>query len=118
MISACDRVKKKHGGKRKKCWLPAFSSFPPMFSIAFAFSEKTRHIAIALASSFIEEGGILFSSVHPSVCNSYFPSHFSQQPMLHSHAKLGMVLQLGVLHVANGIQVRLLCVTQLSLFWG
>ena len=30
-------------GKRRKCWLPAFSSFPTMLSTLFTFSpEKTR----------------------------------------------------------------------------
>ena len=28
---------RKHGGKRRKCWLPAFSSFPTMFSKGFFF---------------------------------------------------------------------------------
>ena len=36
IISAFDRVKK-HCGKRRKCWLPAFSPFPTMFSKAFFF---------------------------------------------------------------------------------
>ena len=38
------RVKgKKHYGKRRKCWLPAFSPFPTMFSKAFFLSViKTR----------------------------------------------------------------------------
>ena len=30
-------VLRKHCGKRKKCWLPAISSFPTMFSKAFSF---------------------------------------------------------------------------------
>ena len=34
MISTFDRVKK-HCGKRRKCWLLAFSSFPIMFSKGF-----------------------------------------------------------------------------------
>ena len=29
------RVNKKHLGKRRKCWLAAFSPFPTMFSKAF-----------------------------------------------------------------------------------
>ena len=35
-ISLCDRVTK-HCGKRRKCWLPAFSPFPTVFSKAFFF---------------------------------------------------------------------------------
>ena len=34
MIPVCDWVGK-HFGKRRKCWLPAFSPFPAMFSKAF-----------------------------------------------------------------------------------
>ena len=29
---------RKHGRKRRKCWLPAFSPFPTMFSKGFSFS--------------------------------------------------------------------------------
>ena len=28
---------RKHCGKRRKCWLPAFSHFPTMFSKSFSF---------------------------------------------------------------------------------
>ena len=35
-ISLFDRVKK-NCGKRKKCWLPAFSPFPTVFSKSFSF---------------------------------------------------------------------------------
>ena len=30
-----DRVIRKHCAKRRKCWLPAFSPFPTLFSKAF-----------------------------------------------------------------------------------
>ena len=33
-ISLFDRIEK-HSGKRRKCWLPAFSSFPTVFSNGF-----------------------------------------------------------------------------------
>ena len=36
MISLCNRVENVVG-KKRKCWLPAFSPFPTMFSIAFYF---------------------------------------------------------------------------------
>ena len=36
MISLSDRVEK-HCGKRRKCWLPAFSPFGTMFSKALLF---------------------------------------------------------------------------------
>ena len=31
---------RKHCGKRRKCWLPAFSPFPTMFSKAFFFGGR------------------------------------------------------------------------------
>ena len=34
-IEVCLLKGKKHSGKRRKCWLPAFSLFPTMFSKAF-----------------------------------------------------------------------------------
>ena len=35
---------RKHCGKRRKCWLPAFSSFPTMFSKGFFLQcVKSRH---------------------------------------------------------------------------
>ena len=33
----CVGMSRKHGGKRRKCWLPAFSPFPTVFSKAFFF---------------------------------------------------------------------------------
>ena len=33
----CYGISRKHCGKRRKCWLPAFSVFPTMFSKAFHF---------------------------------------------------------------------------------
>ena len=36
-ISLFDRVGKKHCGQRRKCWLPAFSPFSPVFSKSFFF---------------------------------------------------------------------------------
>ena len=39
-INATQKLKfvlEKHFGKRRKCWLPTFSSFPQMFSKAFFF---------------------------------------------------------------------------------
>ena len=35
MIEICFGKGRKHCGKRRKCWLPAFSSFPIMFSKGF-----------------------------------------------------------------------------------
>ena len=37
----CFRKNKKHCGKRRKCWLPAFSLFPTIFSKAF-FSRGVK----------------------------------------------------------------------------
>ena len=31
-------------GKRRKCWLPAFSSFPTMLSTLFTFSPENRRV--------------------------------------------------------------------------
>ena len=36
-IEICFRKGRKHCGKRRKCWLPAFSLFPTMFSKCFLF---------------------------------------------------------------------------------
>ena len=36
-IKTCFGKGRKHCGKRRKCWLPAFSPFPTMFSKAFLF---------------------------------------------------------------------------------
>ena len=33
-VELCFRKSRKHCGKRRKCWLPAFSPFPTMFSKA------------------------------------------------------------------------------------
>ena len=33
---------RKHCGKRRKCWLPAFSPFPTMFSTPFFFFFQGR----------------------------------------------------------------------------
>ena len=33
----CPELVRKHFGKRRKCWLPAFSPFPKMFSKAFLY---------------------------------------------------------------------------------
>ena len=49
-------------------------------------------------------GAYLFRSVCPSIGNQYFLSVFSAT-MHHSHFKLGMLPQLGVLQVAYRIQV-------------
>ena len=40
--------KKKHCGKRRNCWLPAFSPFPTMFSKTFLISRgvKSRNFAV------------------------------------------------------------------------
>ena len=40
-IKICFRKSRKHCGKRRKCWLPAFSPFPTMFSKAF-FSRGVK----------------------------------------------------------------------------
>ena len=39
--SACVGKSRKHCGERRKCWLPAFSPFPTMFSKAF-FSRGVK----------------------------------------------------------------------------
>ena len=37
----------KHCGKRRKCWLPAFSPFPTMFSKGFLYRVvKSRDIVV------------------------------------------------------------------------
>ena len=36
---------RKHCGKRRKCWLPAFSPFPTMFSKAF-FNMVIRNLGL------------------------------------------------------------------------
>ena len=36
-IEVCHGMRRKHCGKRRKCWWPAFSPFPTMFSKAFSF---------------------------------------------------------------------------------
>ena len=37
----------KHCGKRRKCWLPVFSSFPTMFSKGFSLQcVKSRHCMV------------------------------------------------------------------------
>ena len=47
MIFLLNRVEKsrKHCGKKRKCWLPAFSPFPTMFSKAF-FSLESSEVGI------------------------------------------------------------------------
>ena len=46
MISLFDRVEKRCG-KRRKCWLPAFSPFPTVFSKALFFSVvKSRDYVV------------------------------------------------------------------------
>ena len=44
MISLCDRVE--NTGKRRKCWLPAFSPFPTVFSKAFLFRVSERRDSV------------------------------------------------------------------------
>ena len=45
-ISVLDRIEN-IVGKRRKCWLPAFSPFPTMFSKIFSFNvDKTRDLIV------------------------------------------------------------------------
>ena len=52
----CPGKDRKHCGKRRKCWLPAFSSFPTMFPNGFFFrvvkSEDFHLIISSFANSF------------------------------------------------------------------
>ena len=43
---------RKHCGKRRKCWLPAFSPFPTMFSRAFSFGVVKSRVVWYRVNSF------------------------------------------------------------------
>ena len=77
------------------------------------YSPASKNSGVLCFSSVRPFGRV---SVRPSACNQYFPSSVT---MHHSHFKLGMVLWLGVLHVAYRIQVSQLftsCFTTYLIF--
>ena len=53
MIYVFDRVEK-HCGKKRKCWLPAFSPFTTMFSKALFLRVIMSHDCVAELISIIE----------------------------------------------------------------
>ena len=45
-----------HGGKRRKCWLPAFSTFPTVFSKGFFFRVAKKWDCVVELSILSKEG--------------------------------------------------------------
>ena len=81
------------------CLFENFLNFTPPFNF------------LIISPSSMKKGVYCFSSVRPSVRPSFSPKPIFSVVLFaatihHSHLKLGMVLWLGVLHVAYQIQVR------------
>ena len=51
-IEICVGKSRKHCGKRRKCWLPAFSPFPTMFSLAFFSTEVKSWDCVVIGQRF------------------------------------------------------------------
>ena len=49
---------RKHCGKRRKCWLPAFYPFPTMYSKGFFVGEKSGLCGKGLTDHCIEDGSV------------------------------------------------------------
>ena len=52
-------VDRKHGGKMRKCWLPAFSRFPTFSKCLFYRGVKSRMTAVVLSGMIMWQGSIL-----------------------------------------------------------
>ena len=57
---------RKHCGKRRKCWLPAFSPFPAMFSKGFYFSWllKVRSVWLRVKPHLVT--ALVYTNLDPS----------------------------------------------------
>ena len=110
-------------GKGEKCWSPAFTPFPTMFSKGFLFRvvitldcvKVLEHEAVVIALLSLCVVSVQKSFYTPAVLAlfvllpilSFVTNIFCfSATMHHSDFKLGMVLRLGVPHVA--VQVVLL----------
>ena len=62
-IENCLGKGRKHCGKRRKCWLSAFSSFPTMFSKGFLYSVVKSRDCVVELNYFLKMNLLYLSSV-------------------------------------------------------
>ena len=68
---------KKHCGKRRKCWLPAFSPFPSIFSKGFLFTVvKSRDYVVQITTQDVNSETISHWRPHFSLSHYHTMPHF------------------------------------------